>query len=53
MLARLIRAGLERDPAARVSVTEMLPAFDELWLTDGDGQLYTSELLLVTLERRV
>lgn len=53
MLARLIRAGLERNPAARVSVTEMLPAFDELWLRDGAGQLYTSELLLVTLERRV
>ncbi|HEV2863289.1 MAG TPA: lantibiotic dehydratase [Pyrinomonadaceae bacterium] len=33
-----------------VSVTEMLPAPDQLWLPDAEGRLYTSELRIVAIE---
>jgi hypothetical protein len=33
-----------------VSVAEMLPGFDELWLTDAAGNRYTSELRLTAVD---
>lgn len=33
-----------------VSVSEMLPGFDELWLTDSAGNRYTSELRLTAVD---
>jgi hypothetical protein len=35
-----------------VVVSEMSPALDELWLADREGNLYTSELRLVAVDRR-
>jgi hypothetical protein len=31
----------------RVTLTEMLPAPDQLWLPDADGCVYTSEFRMV------
>jgi hypothetical protein len=42
---RLAPVGGER----RVSMTEMLPGTDELWLQDAAGRRYTSELRLVAI----
>ena len=36
--------------AAEVTVTEMLPAPDELWLVDGTGRRYTSELRFAAVD---
>lgn len=33
-----------------VTLTEMVPSLEELWLPDAEGQRYTSELRLVALE---
>lgn len=35
-----------------ITVTEMLPLPDETWLSDGQGNHYTSELRMVALESR-
>jgi hypothetical protein len=50
--ARGLRRTRLGDPAATVTLVEMLPAPDELWLTDADGQRYTSELRVVAFDRR-
>jgi DNA-directed RNA polymerase subunit K/omega len=44
ILAKLARR------ASRLTVSEMLPGVDDLWLPDGDGQLYTCELRLTTVD---
>lgn len=44
-----IFAGLCRQ-AAQVTLTEMLPGLDELWLTDAAGERYTSELRFAALD---
>jgi hypothetical protein len=36
--------------SSAVTVSEMLPALDELWLVDAQGQTYTSELRLVAVD---
>lgn len=33
-----------------INLTEMLPTFDQVWLPDGQGQHYTSELRLVAVD---
>ena len=51
ILAKLIRQTTESewvDP--KITISEMYPAHDELWLTDADGERYTSELRLVALD---
>jgi len=35
---------------AEYSVTEMLPDLDQLWLTDGEGRRYSSELRIVAYD---
>jgi hypothetical protein len=46
MFARMVRAALEQDDAAALTLTiaEMLPRLDQLWLADRAGSPYTSEL---------
>lgn len=48
--AKAIRRAAEV-PDSSVTLTEMLPDTDELWLTDGEGRRYTAELRLLTLRR--
>jgi hypothetical protein len=48
-LHRMLRRVADRDPAASVRFTEMLPGPDECWL-EHDGARYTSELRLVAVD---
>ena len=50
----LARAGRRAagNAGGRVTVTEMLPEPDRLWLTDAAGDRYTAELRLVAVDRR-
>jgi Lantibiotic dehydratase, N terminus len=53
-LAKMIRqanAG-ERLPDTTITITEMLPAHDDLWLTDHEGNKYTSELRFTWVDDR-
>ena len=52
-VAKLVRQSGECAGAGPVAVTEMLPALDQLWLTDAEGRRYTSELRLVAVDPRV
>lgn len=50
-LARLVRRmRRETVPDALVEISEMVPAPDQLWLRDPDGNRYTSELRLVAVD---
>ncbi len=49
ILAKAVRGA---GAGASVRLTEMLPAFDDLWLPDHDDRRYTCELRLVMLDRR-
>ncbi|HEY8976613.1 MAG TPA: lantibiotic dehydratase [Burkholderiaceae bacterium] len=53
MFVRLLHGGAEsgRDAGGSVTLTEMLPSADELWLHDAAGRRYTSELRLVCIHR--
>lgn len=44
LAARLVRQ------ASTVSISEMLPDLDELWLGDAEGRRYTSELRIVAID---
>lgn len=48
-LHRMLRRVADRDPAAPVRFTEMLPGPDECWL-EHEGARYTSELRLVAVD---
>lgn len=48
-LHRMLRRAADRDPAASVRFTEMLPGPDECWL-EHEGARYTSELRLVAVD---
>ena len=51
LLAKLIRRSVEEDgEGARVTVTEMLPGIEEVWLPDSEGNHYTSEFRFVALD---
>lgn len=53
MLAKLVRRTREGAPAdPAVVLTEMLPRTDQTWLTDAQGNRYTSELRLVVVDPR-
>lgn len=53
-LANLVRlwvaAGAQEGAARIVEVSEMLPAPDELWLTDPSGRHYTTEFRMVAVD---
>ena len=52
IFARIIRRTKEANaPGMAISVTEMYPAHDQLWLPDAEGNLYTNELRLVLLDQ--
>jgi hypothetical protein len=48
----LRRARRDAGPDAAVTITEMLPAPDQAWLTDAQGQQYTAELRMVATDIR-
>ncbi|MCB9419970.1 MAG: lantibiotic dehydratase [Ardenticatenaceae bacterium] len=51
MLAKLIRQTVQSElDNPQIVISEMYPAHDELWMMDGSGQRYTSELRLVVLD---
>jgi Lantibiotic dehydratase, N terminus len=54
VLAKMIRRtnAAERLPDKTITVVEMLPAHDNLWLTDHEGNRYTSELRLAWVDDR-
>jgi amino acid adenylation domain-containing protein len=53
LLARSVRRSRRNAGAdARLSVVEMLPAPDQIWLTDAQGQRYTSELRMVAVDQK-
>lgn len=51
LLAKQIRGAIRNgvDPSTEISVSEMLPSFEDLWLTDASGRKYTSELRMVAI----
>lgn len=49
-LARSVRKAVAGDPDTVVTISEMLPDFGDLWLTDAQGQTYTSEFRLVAVD---
>ena len=54
-LAKMVRRANadERLPDKTITVVEMLPAHDDLWLADHEGNRYTSELRLTWVDRRL
>ncbi|MFC4854154.1 amino acid adenylation domain-containing protein [Actinophytocola glycyrrhizae] len=50
--AHAVRALDRAEPAGLMSVGEMLPGPDELWLTDAAGARYTAEFRFVAVDRR-
>jgi hypothetical protein len=53
-LAKMVRRtnADERLPDKTIAVAEMLPAHDDLWLTDQEGNRYTSELRFTWVDDR-
>jgi hypothetical protein len=51
IFAKAIRRLARKDPSARFTITEMLPTPEHAWLTDGDGQKYTSELRFIAVDQ--
>ncbi|WHT22384.1 lantibiotic dehydratase [Crossiella sp. CA-258035] len=49
ILAKAIRRLARKDPAGQLTVTEMLPAPDQAWLPDHNGESYTAELRFVAV----
>jgi hypothetical protein len=51
MLAKQVRGAIRNgvDLSTEISVSEMLPSFEDLWLTDSAGRKYTSELRMVAI----
>ncbi|MET8336055.1 lantibiotic dehydratase [Streptosporangium canum] len=52
LLAKLIRRTAESEDG-EITLTEMLPDVEHLWLPDADGELYTAELRLITVRSDV
>ena len=53
LISRALRRSRRQAGAdAMLTVTEMLPAPDQAWLTDGQGQRYTAELRMVAVDQR-
>ena len=54
VLAKMVRQtnADERLPDKTITVVEMLPAHDDLWLTDHEGNRYTSEFRFTWVDDR-
>ena len=51
LFARVLRRCVAgSSPAQFISVSEMLPRHGEMWLPDAEGQRYTSEFRIITLD---
>ena len=51
IFCKMLRRTLEANsPDATFDITEMLPASDQVWLTDAAGERYTSELRIVAVD---
>src|SRR5262249_18522691 len=51
ILCRQARQAAAADADARIRFSEMLPAPDDCWLDDPDGNRYVAELRLVAVDR--
>ncbi|WP_250293691.1 lantibiotic dehydratase, partial [Streptomyces atroolivaceus] len=51
ILAKAARRLARKDPLAKLTVTEMLPTPEHAWLTDDQGNAYTSELRFVAVDQ--
>jgi lantibiotic biosynthesis dehydratase-like protein len=51
ILAKAARRLGRRDPAAQLTITEMLPTPEQAWLTDHSGARYSSELRFVAVDQ--
>jgi hypothetical protein len=51
IFAKAVRRLARRDAGARLTVTEMLPTPEQVWLTDDVGNRYTSELRFVAVDQ--
>jgi len=52
IFAKTVRRMLERgEQASLITMTEMLPTLDQLWLPDAEEQYYTSELRIVAVDQ--
>ena len=51
ILAKAVRRLARQDPGARLTVSEMLPSPEQTWLTDDEGDTYTSELRFVAVDQ--
>jgi len=53
ILARIVRKVERSDyDESDITITEMLPTFDQMWLTDREGNRYSSELRMVVVDRK-
>jgi hypothetical protein len=51
ILAKMIRRTIDTgDPASEITVSEMLPSIDEVWLPDSEGRRYASEFRIVAID---
>ncbi|MET8150663.1 lantibiotic dehydratase [Actinoplanes sp. NPDC049668] len=50
LFAKAVRRLARKDPAARLTVSEMLPTPEQTWLVDDQGNRYTSELRFVAYD---
>ncbi|MGH3380986.1 MAG: lantibiotic dehydratase [Actinoallomurus sp.] len=50
IFAKAVRRLLRDDPKGRMTISEMLPSPEQTWLTDGEGNRYTSELRFVAVD---
>ncbi|MFC5174890.1 lantibiotic dehydratase, partial [Streptomyces mutomycini] len=51
ILAKAARRLARKDPQAKLTITEMLPTPEHAWLTDDQGNAYTSELRFVAVDQ--
>jgi hypothetical protein len=52
LISRSVRRARQHGADATVTVAEMLPAPDDTWLTDAQGQRYTTELRVVAVDQK-
>ncbi len=50
ILAKAVRRMARKEPGGRAVFTEMLPSPEQAWLTDDQGEAYTSELRFVAVD---
>ncbi|MEV6714702.1 lantibiotic dehydratase [Lentzea sp. NPDC051208] len=51
ILSKAVRRLARKDPAAKITFSEMLPNPEQAWLTDDEGRKYTSELRFVAVDQ--